>query len=201
MSPTTGARTSVASAVAPTYTLATTTCAGVVTAATWVLTYAMDNSTGAATITAASLQLTVSDAVLGAGAASVVVAQSFAVRWVDSAAAAAQLQDYSGAPGYLPGFPVLAGAGWGVPWGCMAHPHAPDAAVSSSVGLAAHAPSMCVHCPALPLLHPRAMCVHCPALPLLHPRAKCVHCPALLLLHPRTPANGVTLLEGASGAC
>ena len=80
-------------------------CGGVVARADILVRYTMDAATGATLIASASAALVVTDVSEGAGA----LRQEASVSWADAAAPAAALLPLSGAPGYLEGFPVLAG--------------------------------------------------------------------------------------------
>ncbi|GBF94811.1 hypothetical protein Rsub_07983 [Raphidocelis subcapitata] len=80
-------------------------CTGVVARADYLIRYAADAATGAAQLASASVDLVLSNVSAADGGARVAVS----VSWADAAAPAAALRPLSGAPGYLQGFPLLAG--------------------------------------------------------------------------------------------
>lgn len=84
-------------------------CTGVVVAAAYTFTYDMDPSSGAAQLAGVSIELTLGDMRLPASGGAAVLRQAFSTRWLAAGAAAQQALPFSGALGYLQGFPVLAG--------------------------------------------------------------------------------------------
>lgn len=106
---TTGAVTALPVAVAPSYVAAappaTGECRDAVQRADYLIRYVMDPNTGAAQLSSVSVALTVTNILDSAGG----IQQSVSVSWADSTAPTAALLPFSGAPGYLEGFPVLAG--------------------------------------------------------------------------------------------
>ncbi|KAI8464733.1 MAG: hypothetical protein J3K34DRAFT_525958 [Monoraphidium minutum] len=118
LDPTTGALTEGVAAAAPAFAPATAAgpavCRGVVARADYVLSYSLDAALGAAQLAAVAVEVTVTDVALPAAAAAgaappPALAQAASVAWADAAAPAAALPPLSGAPGYLEGFPLLAG--------------------------------------------------------------------------------------------
>jgi tectonic-1/3 len=109
LDPATGAL-SAAAAAAPVFVAAAgaapAKCAGAVVRADFLMRYMMDAATGDAQLVSVSVDLTVSDITFSAAPAA---PQAASVAWADAAAPAAALLPFSGAPGYLEGFPVLAG--------------------------------------------------------------------------------------------
>ncbi|KAF6252901.1 hypothetical protein COO60DRAFT_1643641 [Scenedesmus sp. NREL 46B-D3] len=82
----------------------------VVLAAHFVFAYAAGSSNGeGGQLSSVGVALVLGNASMPAGGAPLVLHTQFSVSWVNSSAPVGALQSFSGAPGYLPGFPVLAG--------------------------------------------------------------------------------------------
>jgi tectonic-1/3 len=80
-------------------------CRGVVRRADYLIRYVFDGATGGAQLASVTVTLVVGDVLETDGA----VEQAVSVSWAEAAAPAAALLPFSGAPGYLEGFPVLYG--------------------------------------------------------------------------------------------
>ncbi|WIA37923.1 hypothetical protein OEZ86_001300 [Tetradesmus obliquus] len=85
-------------------------CTGVVLEAQFVFRYtagSSDSDSGA--LSSAGVSLVLGNVSMPAGGVPLVLDTAFSVSWINSSAPVSALQPFSGAPGYLPGFPVLAG--------------------------------------------------------------------------------------------
>ena len=89
------------------------TCSGLVSRAQYTFRYVMDEEAGTAQLFSVSVALVVTDVTVSIPPASTagdgVLTQEVQVTWAPSKTPDYALQAFSGLPGYLPGYPVLAG--------------------------------------------------------------------------------------------